>query len=631
MKNVLDINKNEINLFSYISFFLIVIGVRLHFIAAYGSSVPYWDDWGMGGFVYQHLNNELGWLDYFTPANEHRMVFARIINVLFFDMNQQQWDPMLMMVVNSIIWSVSGFMLIYIANKYSDRIKVTLIFFIVLVIWTFPISPVNTLWGIQSHNYLMILFAILGCWLIGKPVFSLKWFVGLFCLFASCLTLAGGSFVGISVAVTYVLVSLVDRSDTRSSLITAVSALLAGIFGLILIFTQESGNNNFDFILSAKIFLMSMSWPMPRQIWPSLLLVIPVIILAHHVLTKQKPIHELSKFIFSLYGFIFLTSLGIAYARAEAGTTRRYFEFLSLAFIASTYALLYIQNKWVLNASSTVKSFLIILWVLIIVASVPFQIGVMQYTLYDRSITKPHQAKNVHGYLSSNDSDWLENKLFRQVPYTKPKVLGEFLTAANSSDILPYQVQTPDKIAHIPSPDLTKIEKNNNPFIPNGIYIASKNILGEKYKEQIGMGSYHPKLGREKATGKYMSATFEINRPYVMIPIIGYVGYENMSLKLVDSISKEEFEVTPVTHSKYSEVWRDYLMKVPRGYYHIEAIDNNPNLWFGFTQPRSVGRFSYYTQGLLSNAKYIWQLGIFLLIISLRYPIVNAFQVKNEK
>lgn len=58
--------------------------------------MPYWDDWGIGGFLHNYLNGGVAFADFFTPVNEHRMLFNRLISVAVFELNQQQWDPMIM-------------------------------------------------------------------------------------------------------------------------------------------------------------------------------------------------------------------------------------------------------------------------------------------------------------------------------------------------------------------------------------------------------------------------------------------------------------------------------------------------------------------------------------------------------
>ncbi|MFT7528003.1 MAG: hypothetical protein ACI9LY_003163, partial [Arenicella sp.] len=99
----------KINLFMfYPGALLLIFGVRLVFLDTYGSSTPYFDDWEMGVFLHKFADGELGIIDWFTPAYQHQMLFAKILNVAMFSANNYQWDTFNILLANSLIWALTG-------------------------------------------------------------------------------------------------------------------------------------------------------------------------------------------------------------------------------------------------------------------------------------------------------------------------------------------------------------------------------------------------------------------------------------------------------------------------------------------------------------------------------------------
>lgn len=141
--------------------------------------MPYWDDWGFASFLQDYQNGKLTFADFLVPINEHRMFFNRLISVAVFELNHQQWDPVVMMLINAGIWTLSGVLLLYITIKHQRQFNALPLILIILMICLYPVSPVNALWGVQTHNYMMILLAVSACWFINQPVLSAQWWLGL--------------------------------------------------------------------------------------------------------------------------------------------------------------------------------------------------------------------------------------------------------------------------------------------------------------------------------------------------------------------------------------------------------------------------------------------------------------------
>jgi len=618
----------KFSILSFISFAMIIFGARLDIINSLAISMPYWDDWGMGRFLEQSTIHGISFSDLYVPVNEHRSLFSRVLSLNIFRINNLQWDPVVAMVANSVIWTFCGLFLIRIANLTQQQLNQGIFITLILVLWVFPVSLTNTLWGVQSHNYFMILLALLSCWYIQYEALSIKWWIAVFCMFGVCLTLAGGSFVPISIAVVY-LIQVFKRSNLPSDLKTVLAAVSASTFGLVLIFNQPHHrytDEEFNLFVSLESFAKTMSWPLTSHAWPFILLVIPILFVLIRMLKQAATPSKISRFILSLYGFVVVTGIAIAIARAFEGhgPAPRYMEFISLAWISSTLAVLYLQNITP-ALTSWLRQSMILLWLAVLIIAIPWQINTLKSVLAERELYSDIQETNVRSYLNSGgDLTWLEEKPFLHIPYHEASGLVRALKDFKAADILPTHLQLPPQIR--PDTQISSTIHAESPFIINGSVRPNALKSGESYKGEAMRGSFTPYLGGMAATGSFQSEPIEFRRPYAKIPVIGYLGYEGLTLKLVNTVTGRIVNVQPQDlNSKYAEVWREVSFEIAPGLYRLVAQDNSSSLWFGFAAPRSLGRLSFYTERWLENGRLVWQLGLLLLAFRQRKILLQFF------
>src|SRR5205814_1408536 len=55
-----------------------VVAVAL-FIAAFGTNVPFWDEWDLAGVIEKLARHQVTVADFFAPQSEHRFVSAKLI------------------------------------------------------------------------------------------------------------------------------------------------------------------------------------------------------------------------------------------------------------------------------------------------------------------------------------------------------------------------------------------------------------------------------------------------------------------------------------------------------------------------------------------------------------------------
>jgi hypothetical protein len=122
--------------------------------------------------------------------------------------------------------------------------------------------------------------------------------------------------------------------------------------------------------------------------------------------------------------------------------------------------------------------------------------------------------------------------------------------------------------------------------------------------------------------GEYISEIFVAKRPYVMMPVSGYLGFKGTSLTLVGEDNGRIVKVAPrVLSSSLEHEWREILVKAPDKRFRIVAKDESSHIWFAYAAPRSVGRLSYAVDRLIRHGDKIWMFGLLLLIFSFRRQI----------
>ena len=90
--------------FAIAAMVLVVLGIKLIFIQAFGSAVPYWDQWDAeADHLYKnYLNSNLSLATLISPHNEHRILATRIYSLVLFELDGG-WDPILQMIANAAL------------------------------------------------------------------------------------------------------------------------------------------------------------------------------------------------------------------------------------------------------------------------------------------------------------------------------------------------------------------------------------------------------------------------------------------------------------------------------------------------------------------------------------------------
>lgn len=603
---------------------LLFFSTRIHLIQRYGIEMPDKDDWSFGHYLLTTVINGFNFEDLMRPANEHRMVFAKLLGYSLFTANENQWDTILQMVANAGVWALSGLGLLLLGWHHRQTLNFPIFALLVSMIWLVPLTLVNLLWAVQSHNYFMIAFSLLGFWGIAYRPWSWRWCLAIAALFGACMTLAGGIVAVMSLLVVFGYRLVFETALKKDNAVTVIALLAVIAFGLLSAVTLvPAGEARLVATTPLSVItgaLKSLAWPYSTLLWAPVFLYAPAFLLAWKIVKNRIPLTPVSIFVFAAAGFIVIQCLVIGYMRHEVsiyGPSPRYYEFLSLSVIANAMAIMLLQVKPyriapLLNTGMTVS------WLALILLSLPHFWGHIGFQLNNRASTLPTQQENLHRYLTTRDTQHLLTKARRDIPYPVAEDLVKMVDLYQQVHLFSADVQSPKFRS-------TGIGQG---FSVDGFKPNSPDAKG--YKGEHVIGSYVTESGGERSVGYYESDVIKPARSYLLIPYRGSLGEDQLNLTFKLQSTGELINITPPRAvEENGEVWQTLYVKEPQQAYTIIAEDNSPTGWFAFAMPRSVGRLSYYSKHLLLYSQRLMKLSVLLLLLALAPYLSSLFRRRN--
>ena len=145
--------------------FGVVLFFQLWLVAVAGTDVPFYDQWDIEGAQLYPAWTEgsLRPVDLLQPANEHRIVWAKLLCLGLFVANGQ-WDPLVTLVVLSGVRAACAATIAALAGRDRSRRVRWFIALGIIVAFLPHLTWHTVLWGVES--FVMIL-SMLALWLLG--------------------------------------------------------------------------------------------------------------------------------------------------------------------------------------------------------------------------------------------------------------------------------------------------------------------------------------------------------------------------------------------------------------------------------------------------------------------------------
>ncbi|RKZ55471.1 MAG: hypothetical protein DRR08_24265 [Candidatus Parabeggiatoa sp. nov. 2] len=606
---------------------LVIFGARLWLIHNFGSPVPFWDQWDAeaAGIFRRWFNNTWTFSDFFAAHNEHRIFFTRILSLLLLVLNERQWDPLLGMVVNALLFSLTAVILIIMLNNLLGKAVQNVMLLTVALLWSVPYAWENTLASFQSQFYMMLLFSLIALWGLLHNNLSLKWWIGVVFALSACFTVASGFFIILPLIVLKLYLIVIDAGKRVSHLPTLLVGLIITTGSVILILlilvnvphhsVLRAGNLN-EFM---QAFGKALAWPWITPPWISLVLYLPFLALVFRTLWLRRKPSQAELFVLALGGWVILQAASMAYARGVGGMApaSRYMDILALGVIVNLLAFYFMAQSWY-GLPNRIKPYLntsACLWIGLVILGLG-ELAVMDswHAIQNRGLHYEKQLKNTREFIRTGHLSVLQNKPFLHIPYPSAERLAQLLAHPQLRAILPHSLVVPP---------LLQSQQDNSTFVANGFFSTTG-----KYQNETTLGSYNH-LG-DRAVGRFESTQIKLERRFMEIPVAGYLGEKGLTLQLVVEGQPEPIIITPPKLAK--ESWVSCYVRTPLQPFKLVAIDNRSDRlgWFAFAMPRSLGTLSFITRWLLEKGWMLLLIGLLGLGMLFCSPVFITSEVDNK-
>ncbi len=187
----------------------------------YSVHVPIWDQWEFVTILQKHIDHTLGFSDFWTQHNEHRILFPRVVMYLLGLVTR--WDPYFEVIVNVVLGIMATLIVVISAHRSLKQYPASAV--IVGCILAFAIlSPIqweNWLWGWQIQWFLSVLVSLVAIHILAyKELSRQNVFIALLCSIIATYSLANG----FTVWLLCLIALLLRRAQTRQ----IISWIVAG-------------------------------------------------------------------------------------------------------------------------------------------------------------------------------------------------------------------------------------------------------------------------------------------------------------------------------------------------------------------------------------------------------------------
>jgi tetratricopeptide (TPR) repeat protein len=615
----MNLNLSRFRLAAWLcALFTVVVGAKLWIVQAYGTAIPFWDQWDEAKLFFKPwLEGHLTWGAWFAAHNEHRIFFTRALDLLVVRLNHQ-WDPMLQMTINAFIHAGYACGLAYCLWIFSGRKNEGLICFLLVPFFALPYAAENTIHGFQSQMYFLSIFSVatiigLG---FGSPG-NRWWFLGLAAGIMSIFTMGSGLLASLTVTGLVVLRILKLRGVTRSHLITLGCSLVIFIFGLTLNVTVEQ-----DKQFQAKSLLIFLNALMGNLAWPFsdhpvmlFFICLPLLITANKYFRSGFKDPRAAEFILALGLWGFLQSAALAYGRAGE-VCSRYMDALGTIPIASVGSLFILGKDTELRRLSRRSvTMLMILWVGIVF----LKLGkISRTTIGDYKSVENYlqwsrmwglvEEDNVRAFVATGDTNYLSNKPLLAIPYWNSAWLIDLLRDPKLSAIMPPDCRAPLK--------LEKDEKSDASFVLDG-------YPPENPKQEFTQvwGDYSTNTAN--ASGLFVSKPISATLPKLIVPVCCGTNLQGIQLQLVEQKTERKIELHPEIVGR----WRALVVSAPQNPFRLEITGQNHDSWVAVGEIQEMGCLSYCALLLLNHAVAVLLAGLCLFVCAAGFGLLHRQKI----
>lgn len=559
----------------------LAFSMKLALVHAYGSDVPYWDEWDAIGaeLLVPHALGQLHARSFLRPHNEHLLLFTRLIDYSL-AVSNGQWDALLEMTVNAVIHAGVCSALLLFARRFVRGARFAAVSIVVTLLFVLAFDRENTLAGFQSQFYLLE-WGALGMFLLCVPSapMSPRWWAGWLVGAASLGTMSSGFMAAATVLLLLAVSAAIDRR--LSARVAAAAALLAVlcVAGLLTIYHVPS-HDSFR-ARSPWVWLVgtasALSWPLSG--WPPAFVVLqlPVAVLIVKRLRARQVAGD-EAVLFALAAWTWMNAAAIAYGRASLGMAEspRYTDVYAIGLVANVLALAILSVR-----GSRARAWvpLALLWIAL------FSLGLWDqnrraYSEVLNGITRVKSQERLHlrSFLATGNLEVLLSAPPGELPYPRADLLGNLLAVPAMRDMLPMSIRPQIELSpEVGSSGFEPASPSEPPLESGGRIWIARRGPARFVSQPLGGGIL----------------------PFLHIAVCGSPDLDASTLHLESADEIEPDESYPLRtdrwHSSDLPTLRESSMRV--------VVDIPPgDHWFAFAEPVELGRGSWANRWLLRRS-----------------------------
>lgn len=324
--------------------------VRILLIAVFGSSLPFWDQWGAeGAILYQPLvEHRLDWSLIGVAHNEHRIALTRLVALGLFAANDYQWDVRIQLLANGLIFALALGVLVYYLQRHVPRRIAGVLSGVALLIGVLPFAWENTVAGFQNGFYFLFLSTVLMLWVSAHRRASPTSFVLLALLSVFTLFTIATGLLTLAACLCVLLLRIAGRENSVRGmlplLLVVVVALVAGALTLVRM-THHEALAAQGVLGHLRAIAVTTSWPLLPP--ATLLFAAPFCVFAWRFL-RERRYDATDAFFAGLFVWAALICLATAHSRGHdlRLVPSRYTDLFALGSLAYVYFALRLRDGW---------------------------------------------------------------------------------------------------------------------------------------------------------------------------------------------------------------------------------------------------------------------------------------------
>jgi hypothetical protein len=419
-----------------------VLLARAALVTVYGSSLPFWDQWGAEGtdLYAPLLERRYDWHLLWSSHNEHRIALTRLFSVGVLVLNDLQWDARVQCLANSLVVAASvALFALYLQRCTTRSVSTWLCAYLVLAA-SLPFGWENTIAGFQNGFYFLALLAVLLLHVSAHLDPSPAAFVLVALLSAlSVLSMAPGVVAVVTAIGVLALRVLCGRRSLGGMLWLALPLVLVAAATLL---TQPRlpyhdvyrAQGLAEYLKAATI---ATSWPLPP---PGVLLLLAPLVFFLRRSLERRSLEPVDAVFAGLGVWSVLVGLAIAYSRGHGmgPVSSRYTDLLALGGMGPVYFALRLRDRGWAHGGGAAKAVSVGLPVLVVLGLV-YQSALGLPSLRERRFLTSIEATNVRAFLEGNPKA-LEGKPLFYIPSSRAAALASALADPTLQSILPLSV-----------------------------------------------------------------------------------------------------------------------------------------------------------------------------------------------